>query len=61
MINDLNEKPIPLEGLSITATYAGAYKPKVVFRKMETVKSNELNFYVPEKWNYENGNIGEIK
>ncbi len=42
MTSDLDEKPITFQGLLTQA----------VFRKTETVKSDKLNFYIPEKWNY---------
>jgi len=29
------------------------YEDKKVSKKVRTVKSDELNFYIPEKWDYE--------
>lgn len=29
------------------------YGANKTYKKVETIKSDELNFYVPEKWNYE--------
>ena len=30
------------------------YDTKKVFTKTTTIKDDKLNFYIPEKWNYDN-------